>query len=247
MFSLEILLFAAVVALLLGLPVFSSEDRGEISGLPVPMLRVIGEAEIGIEPDIVTFGVGASVRDPSAAKAMADVSKITERLTAALRSADIPRENIQTTQISLNETEVLVGSGREGGNPRRVYEAPHALRVAVDKEEFAHLGDILDAAVRVGANFVEGIAFGIREENALRREGLMEAVRDARAKAEVMAAAANVPLQGILTLTEGGVPDRFEDLLAERMDLSLASVPPPVAPSAIRRTYTVVVEYAIGT
>lgn len=243
MLSLEVLFFALAVVLALGLPSFASEEGPKGSRPSVPVLRVVGEAEIHVEPDIVTFQIGSSVRDPSAAKAMADVARATERLKAALRSMEIPQESIQTTHLSLEEVQVPAPSGSEF---RRVYEATHALRVAVDQEIFSHLGDLLDTAVRVGANFVEGITFGIRQDTALRREGLMEAVRDARAKAEVMAAAANVPLAGILSMTEGSLPDRFEDLLPHRMDLSLSSLPTPVAPSAIRRTYTVVVEYALG-
>ncbi|MBW3622013.1 MAG: SIMPL domain-containing protein [Armatimonadetes bacterium] len=223
------------------------DSEGELRGSARPVLQVSGEAEVEIEPDLVTFHLGASIRDPSASKAMADVARITERLRATLHAADIPQENIHTMQLSLRETQVPAsGPAGERGETRRIYEATHALRVAVEKEGFDRLGELLDAAIRAGANYVEGIEYNIRDEAALKKEGLMEAVRDAHAKAEVMAAAANVPLLSPLRLTEGRAPESNAAVLESRYDLSLASLPSPVPPSVIRRVYTVTVEYAIG-
>jgi uncharacterized protein YggE len=248
MLSVGLLFIAAGAALLTGIPAFSfgPEDRGARTDRPV--LRVVGEAEVGVEPDLVTFEVGAAIRDASASKAMSDVAKITERLLAALRSAEIPRENIRTTQLALNEVQVPVpGHKGEAGEYRRAYEATHALRAALDREQFDHLGEILDAALRVGATFVEGITFKVRDEVALQREGLMEAVKDAHSKAEVMAAAANVPLLGLVSITEGRASDPSDPFLHARWDMTLSSAPAPVSPSTIHRAYTVIVEYAVGS
>jgi hypothetical protein len=120
----------------------------------------------------------------------------------------------------------------------------HILRVEVDKSRFHDLGDILDAAVKAGINFVGNVTFGITDETSLQTEGLSRAVRNAREKADAMAAAANVRISGPLTLAEGvGVP---RPLYEARVATLAAEAPTPVPPSQIRRMYQVTAEFAIA-
>lgn len=241
-------LAAAAAALLLAPAAHAQIDRARE---PVPVLRVNGEAEVSAEPDIATFTVGVEVRDPSASKAMAEAGRISDAIIAALRALGIPREDIQTARLTLYDTQEPEGpepAPRENFPPRfrRVYIATHTLQVEVGKDRFDRIGEILDAAMKVGANQVGNVSFGIEDETALRKEGLARAVRNAREKAEIMASAAGVRLAGVITLQEGFIarpmPYFESGVMASRM---AADAPSPVPPSEIKRTYQVTVEYRI--
>jgi uncharacterized protein YggE len=209
---------------------------------------VTGQAEVSAEPDIATFEVGAQVRDPSSSKAMTAVAKATDQLIAALREHNIPKENIETVRLGLDHiTEPIPRQPDEppSATPRYrdVYLAAHVLRVEVGRSRFNDLGDILEAAVQAGINFVGNVTFGIKDEASLQTEGLSRAVRNAREKADVIASSANVRITGPLTLAEGIGLRRpmYETRTATRA----AEAPTPVPPSQIRRTYHVTAEFAM--
>jgi hypothetical protein len=49
------------------------------------------------------------------------------------------------------------------------------------------VGEILDAAITAGANTVNGIRFGVKDSSKLNDQALTEAVKTARAKADLVA------------------------------------------------------------
>jgi uncharacterized protein YggE len=64
------------------------------------------------------------------------------------------------------------------------------------------VGDVLDAAAGAGANFGLSVTFGAREEAAARRTVLDAAARDARTKAEALAAVAGTQLGEMVAVLE---------------------------------------------
>jgi uncharacterized protein YggE len=234
---------------LLSSSALAQSPRAEEERSPVPVLRVTGQAEISAEPDIATFEVGAEVRDPSSSKAMTTVAKATAQLMAALQAHHIPRENIATVRLVLDY--LTEPSPRQPDAPpsatpqdRAVYLAAHILRVEVGSSRFQELGEILDATMKAGINFVGNMTFGVKDEASLQTEGLARAVQNAREKAEVMAAAAHVRITGPLTLVEGGGLRR--PLSETRTATLTAEAPTPVPPSQLRRMYQVTAEFALA-
>jgi uncharacterized protein len=70
--------------------------------------------------------------------------------------------------------------------------------------DLAALGTILDAAVTDGANTLNALTFGLADPAPATDAARTEAVADARARAELLAAAAGVSLGPVLAITEGG-------------------------------------------
>jgi uncharacterized protein YggE len=243
------LLLAAT--LLLPVPVFAQARRDNDNKPDVPVIRVTGQAEVSAEPDEAIFEVGAEIRDASSSKAMAEVARISDRLEAALKALNIPKEDIETTQLSLNQQMEPIPSNEQNKDDalrqglRRVFVATHILQVKVGQSRFAQIGEILDAAMKAGANHVGNITFGIKDETAIRKEGLAKAVKSARSKADVMADAAGVSIKGLLMLAEGGAPRPYEDS-GMAMRSFAAAAPSPAPPTEIKRTYTVTADYAIN-
>ena len=67
------------------------------------------------------------------------------------------------------------------------------------------VGPVIDAGLKAGANQLEGVQFGLRNELPSRQQALKQAVEEARGKAEVMAEALRVNLVEVLEISEGNV------------------------------------------
>jgi uncharacterized protein YggE len=122
----------------------------------------------------------------------------------------------------------------------RGYRATNQVQVevvGVDK-----VGGVLDALVAAGANELGGITFGIAEPTPLLDEARRKAVADARRKAELYAAAANVTLGRVTHVDEtgGGGPPPVP---YARMEAMAAT---PIAAGELDLTASVTVTFAIA-
>lgn len=99
-------------------------------------------------------------------------------------------------------------------------------------------GVVLDGVVEAGANMVQGISFGIAERDALEKEAMANAVRDAVAKARNIADAAGIELGRILTINTGGVGPAPRQQFLARAEAS--SVPVAAGELTVRAQVSVV-------
>jgi uncharacterized protein YggE len=231
------------------MPAAFAQDKMKDTPKP-PTLRVTGQAVVHAEPDMATFDVGVEIKDPSASKAMAEAGRISDRIVQALMDQKIPKEKLRTSSLSLNQVWEPIPDAvpdNRGNQNRLVYQASHILHVEVGRDRFDDLGEILDAAMKAGANSVNDISFIIKDDTDLRNEGLAQAVKNARSKAEIMAKAADMNLKGIRTLEESSgyiEPPRPMMMMAKAS--FAGGAPSPISPSDIERTYTVSVEYELA-
>lgn len=88
------------------------------------------------------------------------------------------------------------------------------------------LGSVLDAAVRDGANQMNGLRFEIADKAPHLVAARRAAVADARAKADVYADAAGTKLGSIILIAEGGNASMPSPMMAEAsFDSASRSVP----------------------
>ena len=80
------------------------------------------------------------------------------------------------------------------------YTARNVLRVNVRQP--ARVGEVVDAATRAGATVASAFSFQVADEAGARRALLEAAGRDARAKAETLAAAAGKQVGDPIAITE---------------------------------------------
>ena len=64
------------------------------------------------------------------------------------------------------------------------------------------MGQIIDVAIRAGANQVQGIRFDIADKQSLQLQALELAVQQGMTKAKVMAESAGLLLGGLTTMSE---------------------------------------------
>ncbi|ARJ69918.1 hypothetical protein B0A89_10050 [Paracoccus contaminans] len=172
-------------------------------GMPAPaagIVRVWGEGQSMVAPDLATVSVGVTTQAPTAAQAMADNSARQARVIEAARGLGIAAEDMQTQALNLSPVQDY---SRENQPPVvRGYQAQNIVSVRV--HDIAKLGGLLDALIGAGATDVQGVAFSREDDAAARDAARTEAVVDARRRAEVMARAAGRQLGPLLSLSENG-------------------------------------------
>ena len=117
---------------------------------------------------------------------MAENNRKTESLVAALKKAGIAENDLRTTNFSIWSNPQYGPDGQPTG--QTIYAVDNTVYVTV--RDLAKLGDILDQAVRAGANNINSIQFDVADKTQALTEARKAAVEAARKQAEELAAAA---------------------------------------------------------
>lgn len=161
----------------------------------IPTISVNGEGVVEVAPDRATISLGVVTRDKDAAKVQSDNAKIASDIIKSISALGIDKKNIRTGNYSLHPL-------YRQDNNRRVadgYEANNTVTVIVD--DLNLVGKVIDAALANGANNVDSLEFGIKDKSKLQNEAIRLAVRDARAKAEVVAAELGKNIIGVINVS----------------------------------------------
>lgn len=169
------------------------------SALPPPQITVTGEGRVDARPDMASISIGVTTQARTAAEAMAQNSAQLALVLENLRGAGIADADLQTSNLSLNPNWTQSSAGQAEING---YVASNQLSVRV--RALDRLGQVLDAAVKDGANTLNGISFGLADPEPALNEARKRAVADARARADLLTQAAGVGLGAVLSITEGG-------------------------------------------
>jgi len=121
----------------------------------------------------------------------------------ALKKAGIAEQDIQTSNFSVSPQYPPYQQNQT--QPPRISGYQVSNQVTVRVKNLGKLGNILDTLVQVGANQINGISFDIDQPNPLQNDARKLAVADARAKAELYAAAAHVTLGRVLQISEATI------------------------------------------
>jgi hypothetical protein len=140
--------------------------------------------------------IAAETRARTAPEAQRANTEAMTGVTAKIKASGIPADAIQTTGYTL-QPEFDYANGRQA---LRGYAARNQLQVRVDT--LAKLGEIIDAVVSVGATNVNSIRFDLQDRDTVEREALKQAVADARARADAVAAGAGQKVDHVLRIEE---------------------------------------------
>jgi hypothetical protein len=185
-------------------------------------IAVVGEALRRVTPDSAEFLIEIIAGGHTASQALQDHQTRTTQITQAVSALGVQRTDLQT--VSLNVVNVyapvmqalpaygvpqIPGGGFPGfpapqtlqpdvqfGN----YQARSVLRVGV--REAARAGEVADALVKAGATLAGGLSYHAADEAAARKGALEAAGKDARSKAETLAATAGKKLGEPVAISE---------------------------------------------
>lgn len=193
------------------------------------LLTLTATAEAQGAPDIADIGAGVVTQATEAEAALRANSEKMTRVMAALRKAGVAERDIQTSGISVQpqfryeERQAPILTGFQASN-----------RVQVTLRDLKAAGRVIDTLVAEGANQIDGPSFRIQNPDPLMDKARQEAVRKARARAELYAAAAGMRVKRIATISETQEFRPPQPMMrAMAMDSVPSAPPPPVAPGEV--------------
>jgi len=196
--------------------------------LEPPLVVVGGEGLVQAVPDRAWITVGAESRAPSAREAQKRNTDLMTPVLDKLKAAGLPADAIRTIGYDVQYEWDYANNKRVG----RGYVARNTVEVRVDAVE--RLGELLEIAGGSGATSLGGVRFDVKDRARLERDAIRQAVVDARAKAEAVAAGAGRALDRIVRIEERGVgmsPPSPVPLVRELAQV--AAAPPPISAGQI--------------
>ena len=184
-------------------------------------LTVSGTGKVYTTPDIAYITIGVHTEGKEAATAVSENNQQANEVMDALKSMGVDAKDIQTTNFSIYPRQEYDTDGKPTGEI--TYAVDNSVFVTI--RDLTMVGDVLDEAVKAGANQISGIQFDVANRTAAQSEARKAAVADARAKAEELAAASGVKLGAVQTISEytSGGPAPMYDMRA--MAASESAVP----------------------
>ncbi len=210
-----------------------------------PTLSLSAQADVQLAPDYANVSSGVVTRADTARDALAENSRIMERVFAALRSAGISREDMQTSQLSVSP----VYSERRPNQTTYVreiigYEARNTVSAKV--EEIERLGRVIDSMAEAGANNINSVSFGAENTDAAMDEARRSAMQALLARADLYAEAGGFELCGLRRLQEGNGVQPFVVAETARFASLSADMSTPVAAGQLTLTASVSAEFCIA-
>jgi uncharacterized protein YggE len=161
-------------------------------------VSVAATGNVAAEPDMAYVSIGVLVDADTAKDGLARNSNVIAKLIDGLKALGIAPEDIQTTSVNVGPRYV---QGKDSQPPTfSGYRVTNQVRLTV--REIKRLGEILDAAVTLGANQVNGVTFDISNAETLKDEARKQAMVNAKRRAELYATAAGAQLGNVLTVSE---------------------------------------------
>jgi uncharacterized protein YggE len=158
---------------------------------------------------------------------------------ASLRSIGIAEKDIQTSSVSLKaepQDEQIAAKEKT-----KAQEFVATNQVTVRLNNTGEVGEVLDAAISAGSNSIKEVNFDIRDPQREKDKALTLAIDDARRKAEVAAAAAELKLGKVLEISEG-----YGYVSAAAKSAVFSNVVTPIHPGDLEVTASVTVTYEIS-
>ena len=237
LFSLVILL-----AILLSACGPASLPAASSSQTPPRTLTISGAGKVSLKPDIAYIYVGVHTEKPTAAESVAENNANTQKLIEALKAAGVDAKDIQTTNFSIWQNNQFGPDGKPSGTN---YAVDNTVYLTVRKLE--KLGDLLDAAVKAGANNINSIQFDVADKTQAMSAARAEAVKNDRAQAEELATAAGVKLGDVQSIQyyDASPSPIFQGKGMGGGGAVSADVAVPINPGQMEITVTVTMAYDI--
>jgi uncharacterized protein YggE len=173
---------------------------GGSSPAAVPTVVVRGSWTTEVPPELARVGVSVGARSGDRAQALRDLTRRLDEIRAALGGYGEAVETVDTGALWVRP------QVKDGDRPReRVTGYLAGVQVTVTVVEFAVLGDLLLRLADREMVALDGPFWSLRRDSGAHRLTRIEAVRDARRRAEEYAAAAGSRLTGLVEIADVGL------------------------------------------
>jgi uncharacterized protein YggE len=196
-------------------------------------IRAYGEGEVSVRPDQARIQISIVTRAATADQASQENATRSTTVFEEVKKLIGNAGEIQTSYYTVN-------AYSEGNPPKQTgFQVTNSIRVTVNNLNIT--GRVIDAAIAAGANRVDSLTLGLRDDDPVRLEALRAAGQRAKQRAEAIATGLGVRVGQVISADEGysARPLTTEDSRA----LAAASTPIEAGSMTVRATVTV--EYEI--
>lgn len=232
--------FAAALGIAFCAAVASAAEAASSDG--EASITVTGTGRVLAKPDEAEIDLAVVTEAQSAAEALDQNNDKANRLHSTLKQHEVADEDIQTIQFSVSPKYQY---HRNSDRPPEIVGYTVTNEVHVKVRKLSQLGVLLDAAVGLGANRVQGIRFLVSEREQLLDKARLEAMSDANHKAKLLAKAAPATLLGpVMRIQESGSGPPPRALALREADAAKAAV--PISPGQQQLEVQVTVTYRLS-
>ena len=208
---------------------------------PRPTLSVDGQGTGTAAPDMATVTIGVTTQGKDAAKAQNDNAWVSNQIQAAVRGLGIEEKDIQTRNYSFYPN---YSTDKDHRNEVTGYTVNNSVIVVV--RDIKLTGKVIDAALNNGANEINSLDFSASDTKAVRKVALLNAIQDARNKADIIAKGLGKRIVGIQNVSEstGYIETRRfggNMLMAVAKDAAT-----PIAPGSLSLTANVHIDFILS-
>ena len=202
------------------------------------LLQVSATGRAEAKPDEARFSAGVSTIGASAAAATEANNTRMNAVIDALTSLGVAKDDIQTKQLTVGRI--------DWGKNRNKFEANNVVEVRIRKVDQA--GAAVAATTQAGANVLSGPDLRVTNDGAVNGAAYAAAFKEARARADAIAAAANLKVVRILSIRDGSTatPPPFAGMAFEDAARQAAPAPPPVLAGTDTTTASVSIDAVLG-
>jgi uncharacterized protein len=166
-----------------------------------PEITASGRGEVHLAPTYAVVTVNITTRATTAAEAASQNAPKVDATLKALQGAGLSDKDISTSEYSLQQHYEYPPNRQ----PQPAgFVASTTIRAEVRR--LKDLGRVMDAAIAAGATGIGGIQFLASNTDEARRAAMNDAVRQAKADADVIARAAGGSLGRLISLNSGSIP-----------------------------------------
>lgn len=230
---------ALVVALAVAAP-----GPAEAADAPPRVIRANGDAVVKTAPDRARVAVSVTTRAATAKEASEANARTSKAVLDKLRAAVAAPGEVKSGGYELTAEYDYNQGGSAVRGPRLVgYVATN--RFAVVSADLAGVGALIDAAVAAGANQIDSIAFFLDDEDAARRQALLQAGRKAKAEAATIAESLGVALGDVLDASSSANVAPMQSYGREKALMAAPAAATDVVPGSLEIDASVTVTFAI--
>jgi uncharacterized protein YggE len=186
-----------------GEPVTAQTPAATSGNNPAQTITVVGQGSVNVKPDIAHVSVGVETSAQTVGEAVKQNETQMAAILAALTKAGIADKDIQTTNysIQIDRSAQPVPAIEPATSPDElVYRVSNMVNVTV--RNLDSVADILDTVIGAGANNIWGVTFGLENPDTAQADARVQAVADAKARAEALAELGQVKLGSLMSVSE---------------------------------------------
>jgi uncharacterized protein YggE len=207
---------------------------------------VSGSATAHTKTDKVIISLGVETTDKTAEKALLSNSNLMNKVMDALKQSGVQQNETSTSAFSIKPNYNYSKYGDRGN----LSGFTVSNSIQIESSSINNVSQWIDTAVQAGANTVNDVYFSVSEEKLqnIKNMLLKEAVANAKTKADIVAAASGLNIDGIKSITVGeiGIPPVPGPLYSKSVSSDEASSTPILAGEQEVST-TVSIVYILGS